>query len=93
MKVLHALASGKPVVTTRRGAEGLLLEDEEPPLVIAEDADAIAAESSRLLSDQTQRRLLAERARAFVGRRHSAEAYGARLEEVYAEAVAARSSS
>lgn len=89
MKVLQALASGKAVVTTRRGAEGLLLEDEEPSLVIADDADTIAAEAARLLNDSGARRSLAERARSFAARHHSPEAYGARLEAVYEEAVAA----
>jgi glycosyltransferase involved in cell wall biosynthesis len=89
MKVLHALASGKAVVTTQRGAEGLILEDEEPPLVIADDADTIAAETARLLNDQAERRTLGERARAFTARRHSPEAYAERLEAVYEEAVAA----
>lgn len=89
MKVLHALASGKAVVTTVRGAEGLLLENEEPPLVIADDAETIAAATARLLGDVAARHALGEQARAFVTRRHSPEAYGARLEKIYAEAIAA----
>jgi glycosyltransferase involved in cell wall biosynthesis len=90
MKVLHALASGKAVVTTRRGAEGLLLEGGEPPLVVADDPDRIAADAARLLSNPAERRLLAERARAFALRHHSPEAYGARAEAIYEEAVAER---
>ena len=89
MKVLHALASGKAVVTTRLGAEGLLLEDEdEPPLVVADDADTIAAGAARLLDDDAERRALGDRARAFVHARHSPEAYADRLEAVYEEAIA-----
>jgi glycosyltransferase involved in cell wall biosynthesis len=91
MKVLHALASGKAVVTTGLGAEGLLLGDDEPPLAVADDADTIAAEAVRLLNNQAERRLLGHRARTFVEQRHSPEAYAARLEAVYAEAVAERS--
>ena len=75
MKVLQALASGKATVTTRRGAEGLLLEDEEPPLVVADDADAIASAAALLLDDHAERRALGTRAREFVRRRHSPEAY------------------
>jgi glycosyltransferase involved in cell wall biosynthesis len=90
MKVLHALAAGKAVVTTKRGAEGLLLEDAKPPLVIADDAETIAIATSRLLDDSVARRELGEQARAFVLRRHSPQAYAARLEEVYKEAVASR---
>jgi len=87
MKVLHALASGKAVVTTSLGAEGLLLEGDESPLAIADDANTIADTAARLLNDPGARRALAERARAFAARRHSPEAYAARLEAVYEEAI------
>jgi polysaccharide biosynthesis protein PslH len=90
MKVLQALAAGKATVTTRRGAEGLLLEDEEPPLVVADDADAIASAAALLLDDHAERRALGTRAREFVRRRHSPEAYAQRLEAVYEEAIAER---
>jgi polysaccharide biosynthesis protein PslH len=94
MKVLQALASSKAVVTTVRGAEGLLLEKSEPPpLVVADDADGIATAAARLLSDDSERRLLAERARAFALRHHSPAAYGPRVEAVYEEAVAERGES
>ena len=42
MKVLQAMALGKAVVTTSRGADGLIVGSESPPLVIAEDEKAIA---------------------------------------------------
>ena len=89
MKVLRALAAGKAVVTTPRGAEGFTLGG-DPPLVVAEGADAIADETAMLLRDDEQRRALADRARAFVTEHYSAEAYGRRLESVYQEAVATK---
>lgn len=93
MKVLHALASGKAVVTTRLGAEGLLLEDGEPALVVGDDTETIAATAARLLNDGAERRALGDRARRFVQARHSPEAYAQRLEAVYEEAVAERDES
>jgi glycosyltransferase involved in cell wall biosynthesis len=42
MKVLQAMALGKPVVTTLRGSEGLTFATEQPPVIIAEDAEGIA---------------------------------------------------
>jgi glycosyltransferase involved in cell wall biosynthesis len=93
MKVLHALASGKAVVTTRLGAEGLLLEDKEPALVVADDTDTIAATAARLLDDGTERRALGDRARRFVQAHHSPQAYADRLEAVYEEAIAEREDS
>lgn len=89
MKVLQALAFGKPVVTTSLGAEGLLIASHgPPPLVIADDADTIAAQITRLLDDADLRHVLGARARTFAARHHSPEAYAARLEDVYAETVA-----
>jgi glycosyltransferase involved in cell wall biosynthesis len=88
MKVLHALASGKAVVTTPRGAQGLALHGSEPPLVTAEDAEAIATATARLLGDEPLRHSLGLRARRFAVEHHSGAAYAKRLERVYAEAIA-----
>jgi glycosyltransferase involved in cell wall biosynthesis len=90
MKVLNALAAGKAVVTTSRGAEGLTLGVDDPPLAIADDAQGVADETARLLADARARRALAERAREFAARHYSADAYGRRLEAVYEEVVASR---
>ena len=91
MKVLEALAAGKAVVTTARGAEGLLLEDGEPaPLCLAESPDAIAASIAGLLRDRARRRALGARGRALIEARHGIEAYGARTEAAYAALVEGR---
>ena len=87
MKVLYALAGGKAVVSTTRGAEGLLL-DGDPPLVIADDAEAFADRTAQLLQDAAARRALGRRARAFARERHSPEAYARRLEATYEAVVA-----
>jgi glycosyltransferase involved in cell wall biosynthesis len=90
MKVLHALAAGKAVVTTTRGREGLALDGVQPPLLVADDSDGFAAATAALLDDLRARRALGERARAFAAEHYSAEAYGRRLEAVYEEIVSAR---
>ena len=87
MKVLEALARGKAVVTTRRGAEGFLDLDADPPLSIAETADEIAAATLALLDDPPSRRDLGLRARAFAETYHSPGAWAARLEQVFEEAM------
>lgn len=85
MKVLHAMALGKAVVTTPRGVEGLTEGGRRPPLVIAEDVDEIACETAVLLQSAAARRDLGRRARAFVAQHHSPAAYARRLKTVYAE--------
>ena len=52
MKVLEALATGVPVVTTAAGAEGV---DGGDGIVVAEEDDAIAAATARLLADEEER--------------------------------------
>lgn len=88
MKLLHSMALGKAVVTTPRGVEGLELEQDDPPLLVAEDADGVAAAAARLLASPDERAALGARARALVAERHSAQAYARRLEAAYAELLA-----
>lgn len=85
VKVLHALAMGKSVVTTRLGAEGLAGPADQLPLALAETAEQFADEASFLLSCLEARRELGQRARTFVARHHSWSAYAQRLEAIYAE--------
>ena len=90
MKVLHAMALGKPVITTPRGAEGLGGDGTPAPLEIGEDADALARAAVRMLRDADARRRLGARARAYVETHHSPRAYVVRIERVLADALAAR---
>jgi glycosyltransferase involved in cell wall biosynthesis len=82
MKVLHAMALARPVVTTTRGSEGLSVASRTPPLVVADDADAIAAATVRLLRHPADRAALGAAARAYVAEHHSPQSWSARLEAV-----------
>jgi len=89
MKVLEAMAAGKAVVTTARGATGLLPLDGEPlPVVVAETAEEIAMATAELLRDAARRRALGARARALVTAQHGIDAYAARTERAYTELLA-----
>jgi polysaccharide biosynthesis protein PslH len=90
MKVLQAMAAGKAVVTTSRGAEGYTGFGEALPLAVADSEAEIAAATAELLADDQRRRRLGESARAFAERHHSPEAWAARLTAVYEEARAER---
>lgn len=92
MKVLHALASGRAVITTTRGAEGYAGPGRTLPLVVADDTAGIATETVELLGDERRRRELGERGRAFAIEHHSPAAWAARLETVYEEACDRRGS-
>jgi glycosyltransferase involved in cell wall biosynthesis len=91
MKVLEAMAFGKAVVTTPRGAEGLAVDGHAPPLAVASDADGIADVALELLGDPEGRRALGAAARRFVEEHHGSPAYARRLEAVYREAAAGAS--
>ncbi|HEX7981544.1 MAG TPA: glycosyltransferase family 4 protein [Gemmatimonadaceae bacterium] len=86
MKVLEAMASGKAVVTTARGATGLLRREGAPlPIAVAETAEEIATQTAALLRDTARRRALGASARELVAAQHGIEAYAARTEEAYTE--------
>lgn len=86
MKVLYALASGKPVVTTSRGADGYTAADRRLPLVVADDTEGIALATAQLLDDAGWRRQLGLDGRAFALKHHSPAAWASRLERIYEEA-------
>jgi len=85
LKVLQAMALGKPVVTTPLGAEGLGWSDGGAPLVIVQGASEMAQATASLLESRSTRRELGQRARAFVLEHHGWPAYARRLGAVYAE--------
>jgi glycosyltransferase involved in cell wall biosynthesis len=87
MKVLQALAAGRAVVTTGRGAEGFDCFGEPPPLAIAGEAGAFAAEVAALLADPGRREELGRRARAFAEAHHGPAAWAARLQSAYEGAI------
>jgi polysaccharide biosynthesis protein PslH len=83
MKVLHSLAVGKAVVTTQRGAEGLDIWGEPPPLEFADEAEGFAWAVSALLDEPQRRADLGQRARRFVMEHFSPQAYAQRIEQIY----------
>jgi polysaccharide biosynthesis protein PslH len=86
MKVLSAMALGKPVVTTMRGSHGLMAADGALPLVIADDAAGLARHTAELLADAPARDRLGVAARRFVAAHHTPQAYARRFEMIVAEA-------
>ena len=90
MKVLQAMALGKAVVTTSRGADGLAIDGCKPPLVISEDAQDFAMAVAQLLANDEARQELGSRAQAHVRAHFSAQSYASRLEAIYAEMQAER---
>ncbi|HEY6343143.1 MAG TPA: glycosyltransferase [Bryobacteraceae bacterium] len=65
LKVFEAMASGKAIVSTAIGAEGLPVEHEKN-ILLAETPDGFARECVRLLGDEDLRRRLASEARSLV---------------------------
>jgi glycosyltransferase involved in cell wall biosynthesis len=70
VKVLESMAYGVPVVTTAEGVEGIDYED-GVHCVMREDDEALATAIVDLLTDEPQRVLMAEAARALIESRYS----------------------
>jgi glycosyltransferase involved in cell wall biosynthesis len=85
MKLLHSMALGKAVVTTPRGIDGLLANQADLPVLVADDADGLAEAVARLLVSREERASLGVRARSYVAEHHTAQAYARRLEATYAD--------
>lgn len=90
MKVLYAMAMGKAVVTTPRGAEGLAAGDEAPPLCVATDAREFASMTASLLASAVKRRELGQQARRYIERHFSDKAYASRTETNWFELAGER---
>jgi glycosyltransferase involved in cell wall biosynthesis len=80
IKVLEAMALGKPVVATRLGAGGIDAEH----IVIAEEVDAFAAAIVRLLRDPEEAQRLGDAAREEVARKYDSDAIARDLVSFYA---------
>jgi len=89
LKILEAMALGVPVVSTRKGAEGLDVVDGEH-LLLADTPRDLAAATVRLLQDGALRACLASQARALVERRYDWRAIGAAFTALVEETVARR---
>jgi glycosyltransferase involved in cell wall biosynthesis len=82
LKILEALASGLPVVSTRVGAEGLCLEPERH-LTVVEGVEEMAGALVRCLSQPQEMQAQAERGRRVVIERYDWDRLADRLEQVW----------
>ena len=73
VKILHAMAAGLPVITTRTGAEGLELEADRHCL-LAENPREFASALRRLLTEPALAGTLAREARALCDTRYQWDA-------------------
>lgn len=85
MKVLHAMAAGKAVVTTSRGAEGLVAPASSAAVSIADEASDVVEATASLLESPSMRHSLGRRARDLVEEAYSPHAYARRAEAIYEE--------
>src|SRR6266516_2156381 len=86
LKILEALAVGKPVVSTRVGREGLAVADGEH-LIVADDPVSFAQQTARLISDRRLADELGRRGRALVERQYSWSAIAGRLESFHSTLI------
>jgi glycosyltransferase involved in cell wall biosynthesis len=83
LKLIDAMASGKAIVTTRVGAEGLGIENGKQAMV-AESDDEFIRMTLRLLREPELRKSLAANAREYAERHFGWEVIGESLEAGYA---------
>ena len=84
LKILEAMALGRPVVSTTIGAEGI----EAAPgrdILLADDADAFASAVSRLIDERALWRSIAANARRFVEDHHEWDLIAERQLGIYDE--------
>jgi glycosyltransferase involved in cell wall biosynthesis len=84
IKLIEALAYGKPVVSTSIGATGIAVDDGHH-LVIADDAAEFAQACLGLLGDPAEARSLGARGRKLVRERYASDVVGARLVSLFRE--------
>lgn len=86
LKIMESIASGRPVVSTSVGAQGLGMRHGEH-LLLADDPIKFAEEAAGLLNDRELRRHLVAKARPFVVERFSWKALGEKFEILCSELV------
>jgi polysaccharide biosynthesis protein PslH len=89
LKILEALATGRAVVSTSIGCEGLAVTPGED-ILVADTPAAFADAVVRCLRDPDLRARLGARGRALVERRYRWEAIGEELSDFYRELAGAR---
>jgi glycosyltransferase involved in cell wall biosynthesis len=89
--LLEAMAAGRPVVATAVGGSSEVIEDGRTGVLVPpDDVDRLADEIQALLSNPGRSAFLGAAARRAVTQRFGARAMVARLEDLYAERLAAR---
>ena len=86
VKILTALAQGVPVVSTRVGGEGLLVQDGRE-ILVRDEASEFAAAAVELAGKPELWRRLAMAGRAAAVKHYSAEEVRRRRNEIYASIV------
>ena len=86
LKILEAMASGVPVVSTRLGAEGIEAED-DVHLLLGDSGPEIAAAVHRVASSAETRFRLSQAARALVCKIYDWSVIGKRLYGIHADLV------
>lgn len=84
LKILDAMASGKAIVSTTIGAEGIMASQGKDILFADTPAD-FAERVVQLLNDEQLRRRLGANARALAEKEYAWEVIGNRLNRIYAE--------
>jgi glycosyltransferase involved in cell wall biosynthesis len=87
LKVLDAMASGKALVSTAIGCEGIAVRPGEH-LVVADTPEAMAASTIALLNDPARRQALGAAARRLVEQRYAWRVVGGQLLDAYRDAAA-----
>ncbi len=85
-KILEAAAMGKPVVSTRLGAEGLEFVPGEE-IVLADEPQGFAAAVADLLADQSRRIALGRAARRRVEGHYDLSAFGTAARTAFGESL------
>jgi len=88
-KILEAMASGLPVITTPKGCEGLTL-DPHRDVLVGRNAKELADFVLLLLSDDNKRQQIAKAGRAYVEREHDWNNIGRRLAEIQGQLIEKR---
>ena len=84
LKILEAMALGRPVVSTSIGCEGLDVDDGEH-LLIADSSEQFAEKTVRLLTDKTLYEHITTNARKLVVSRYDWDGIAEQLMQIYTE--------